>query len=77
MARFIWKSVGLEMSVHHSDDGSYRVKNIAAVLYVLVMMFLVGGSYWHQQHPQPGGEVSANGGAASSGEPSRETPILK
>lgn len=26
-----------------------RVKNIAAVLYLLAMVFLVGGSYWHQQ----------------------------
>lgn len=26
-----------------------RVKNIAAVLYLLTMIFLVGGSYWHQQ----------------------------
>lgn len=31
------------------QDGSKQVKNIAAVIYVLVMMFVVGGSYWHQQ----------------------------
>jgi hypothetical protein len=31
------------------DDGSKRVKNIAAVLYLFVMVFIVGGSYWHQQ----------------------------
>jgi hypothetical protein len=27
-----------------------RVKNIAAIVYLLAMAFLVGGSYWHQQH---------------------------
>jgi hypothetical protein len=31
------------------DDGSRRVKNIAAILYLVVMAFLVGGSYIHQQ----------------------------
>jgi surface polysaccharide O-acyltransferase-like enzyme len=29
-----------------------RVKNIAAVLYMLAMIFLVGGSYWHQQQKE-------------------------
>ena len=33
---------------HSSDDGSRRVKNIAAILYLIVMAFLVGGSYVHQ-----------------------------
>ena len=33
---------------HSNDDGSRRVKNIAAILYLLVLMFLVGGSYIHQ-----------------------------
>lgn len=33
---------------HSPDDGSRRVKNIAAILYVIVMVFLVGGSYIHQ-----------------------------
>lgn len=31
------------------DDGSRRAKNIAAILYLLVLTFLVGGSYIHQQ----------------------------
>ncbi|WP_020481481.1 hypothetical protein [Methylomonas sp. MK1] len=30
-------------------DDSKKVKNIAAVLYLLVLTFLVGGSYLHQQ----------------------------
>ena len=30
-------------------DKSKKVKNIAAVLYLLIMIFLVGGSYLHQQ----------------------------
>ena len=30
------------------DDGSRRVKNIAAILYLLVLSFLVGGTYIHQ-----------------------------
>lgn len=37
------------MSRESVDDGSKRVKNIAAVLYLLAMIFLVGGSYLHQQ----------------------------
>ncbi len=37
------------MSTHNIDDGSKKVKNIAAVLYLLVLTFLVGGSYLHQQ----------------------------
>ena len=37
--------------MNNSDhDGSKQVKNIAAVIYLLVMMFVVGGSYWHQQN---------------------------
>ncbi len=34
------------------DDGSRRVKNIAAVLYLLVLSFLVGGSYLNQHFNQ-------------------------
>lgn len=34
---------------HSNNDGSRRVKNIAAILYLLVLMFLVGGSFIHQQ----------------------------
>ena len=30
------------------DDGSKRVKRIAAVLYLLLMAFVVGGSYLNQ-----------------------------
>ena len=38
------------MKVDDHDDGSKRVKNIAAVLYLLVLIFLVGGSYLNQQN---------------------------
>ncbi|MGZ0080312.1 hypothetical protein JWZ98_09045 [Methylomonas sp. EFPC1] len=37
------------MNDRNHDDGSKKVKNIAAVLYLLVLTFLVGGSYLHQQ----------------------------
>lgn len=30
------------------DDGSKKVKRIAAVLYLLIMAFVVGGSYLNQ-----------------------------
>lgn len=62
--------------MHHRDDGSYRVKNIAAVVYVLVMVFLVGGSYWHQQQRQPGGEASVNSVSVSNDGHSRETSTV-
>jgi len=39
-----------------NDDGSRRVKNIAAVLYLLVLAFVVGGSYINQRYNE---EVSA------------------
>jgi len=39
-----------------SDDGVKKVKNIAAVIYLLVLVFLVGGSYLNQ-HSQ--GSTSA------------------
>lgn len=34
---------------NNEHDGSKKVKNIAAVIYLLVLTFLVGGSYLHQQ----------------------------
>lgn len=37
------------MSNQPGDDGSKKVKNIAAIIYLLVLSFLVGGSYLHQQ----------------------------
>ena len=37
------------MSERKQDDSGKRVKNIAAVLYLLVMVFVVGGSYLNQQ----------------------------
>lgn len=48
------------MSDHHSDDGSKKVKNIAAVLYLLVLTFLVGGSYINQQRADTASAASAN-----------------
>lgn len=38
------------MKIDKHDDGSKRVKNIAAVVYLLLLTFLVGGSYLNQQH---------------------------
>ena len=40
------------MSDHQADDGSKKVKNIAAVLYLLVLTFLVGGSYLNQHRAE-------------------------
>lgn len=37
------------MSINKSIDPAKKAKNIAAVLYLLVLAFLVGGSYLHQQ----------------------------
>lgn len=40
------------MNEQHPDDGSKKVKNISAVLYLLVLTFLVGGTYLHQQQTE-------------------------
>lgn len=37
------------MNAQNDADAAKRVKNIAAVLYMIVLTFLVGGSYLHQQ----------------------------
>lgn len=42
------------MSDHQADDGSKKVKNIAAVLYLLALTFLVGGSYLNQHRDETG-----------------------
>lgn len=42
------------------DDGSKKAKNIAAIVFLLVLSFLVGGSYWHQQHPEMNAEATKN-----------------
>ena len=39
-------------------DDTKRAKNIAAVLYLLVLTFLVGGSYLNQQRDR--GDATAN-----------------
>lgn len=36
------------MTEQNHDAGSKRVKNIAAVLYLLILTFVVGGSYLNQ-----------------------------
>ena len=44
-------------------DGSKKVKNIAAVLYLLVLVFLVGGSYLNQPKGVDGAsQISNNAG---------------
>ena len=37
------------MSELKADDGGKKAKNIAAVVYLAVLIFLVGGSYINQQ----------------------------
>ena len=37
------------MNKPNSADSSKKVKNIAAVIYLLVLIFVVGGSYLDQQ----------------------------
>lgn len=37
------------MPNRNQGDGSKRVKNIAAILYLLAMIFVVGGSYLNQR----------------------------
>lgn len=33
---------------HRDDKATRRAKNIAAIVYMIVLTFLVGGSYIHQ-----------------------------
>lgn len=37
------------MDKPNTVDGSKKVKRFAAVIYLLILSFLVGGSYLHQQ----------------------------
>lgn len=48
------------MSVDKADDGSKKVKNIAAVVYLAVLIFLVGGSYINQQRGEAPQQASAS-----------------
>ena len=48
------------MSNHNNDiDGVKKVKNIAAVVYLLVLTFLVGGSYIDQHRAEGQGATQA------------------
>jgi hypothetical protein len=52
------------MNERKHDDGSKKVKNIAAVLYLLAMVVLVGGSYLNQ-HRDDGVRQNSTGPANS------------
>ncbi len=39
------------MTLYPSDPATRKVKYIASVIYVLLMAFIVIGSYMHQQAP--------------------------
>jgi hypothetical protein len=41
-----------DMSQSKTDDGIRYAKNIAAVVYLLVLVFLVGGSYINQHRTE-------------------------
>ena len=46
------------MKAEENADAVKKVKNIAAVVYLLVLTFLVGGSYLHQQRDSVASEAS-------------------
>ena len=49
------------MKNQNEVDAIKKVKNIAAVLYMLVLTFVVGGSYINQQHiPANSAESQSN-----------------
>lgn len=48
------------MTEFNPDDGSKRAKNIAAVVYLIVLAFLVGGSYLNQQRAEPSQSAAAD-----------------
>ncbi|MDD2759578.1 MAG: hypothetical protein PHH11_04730 [Methylomonas sp.] len=47
------------MKTQNNVDATKKAKNIAAVLYLLVLTFLVGGSYIHQ-HRDSGDAVESS-----------------
>jgi len=55
------------MSKHKADDGSGKAKNIAAVVYLAVLIFLVGGSYINQHRDDAPEQTSAATAEPSNG----------
>jgi hypothetical protein len=45
---------------HRDDDATRRAKNIAAVVYMIVLIFLVGGSYIHQHRQTEAVKAESN-----------------
>ncbi len=45
---------------NRDDDATRRAKNIAAVVYMIVLIFLVGGSYLHQHKQQSAVQTESN-----------------
>lgn len=60
---FIYQDAKRTMKTQNEVDSSKKAKNIAAVFYLLVLTFLVGGSYIHQ-HRGDDSLPSANSEAA-------------
>lgn len=46
--------------IHRDDEATRRAKNIAAIVYMIVLTFLVGGSYIHQHRQTVVAEAEAN-----------------
>jgi hypothetical protein len=47
---------------HRDDEATRRAKNIAAIVYMIVLIFVVGGSYIHQHRQTQTSEASTNTG---------------
>lgn len=43
--------------MYNPDPAAKRVKYIASIIYLLVLAFIVGGSYIHQQQGTPVDEI--------------------
>jgi hypothetical protein len=46
--------------IHRDDEATRRAKNIAAIVYMIVLIFVVGGSYIHQHRQTESSEAATN-----------------
>lgn len=51
------------------DSEGKKVRRIAAIIYLLIMAFLVGGTYIHQQRTADDSELAADSAPVTQSQP--------